>query len=711
MKKQFLVWLFFFIIVLFFYKGAFKSYFEGDEWYYFLKFLPLTHHPFGFLESVVLSFTKSEEISGGGHVAPIYSSIWYLFNYFFGLNFAPYIWASLLIHSTNSFLITIFVKSITRNKINAVLSGIFFAITAVHYQAITWVMAVVPTQISLLFSLFGVMLWIFWRKNKSKRTLVASVAFFIAALLTKETAIVFVVLAPILFISFKNKNLLKSAIIPSLTLAIYLPLRFIVPYLLTGATSFSIHLPLQSLLLYQILIINRIVIEVFIPSDTLLYLSNLISHTFYFHISNPFIQKESYEIFIETVGGDIAVLSLIPFFIIISTYSVWSYINRKKNSAILIFSILLIVASAFPLLFILSYAPWWKESFLIDSRHLYFPSVGASIVFAFGIINGGKILLRKIPRKLVLIIGITVLFFWVTYQYKYIQKKLIKFQEYSTARQYVLKTVEEKIPKLGKKSIILVVSDTPYYGFSNIPPFQTNLGQILMVKYFYNNDLPESFLTDAKLFSRGLTDEGYSIHDGKTFGYYITMPTLMKDLKKGKFLPDDIRSFSWNGQKNELLENTEITRTLASKFLKNYNETLNWKKIVLTQVKFDYPQGSLENVVEYDENTLNSYKVKMPEKGEIITIKIIKKDKEVTFDKYVPGLSYYDGTLIGEGTKVKNITRSDGTLMTIAYTLHGDNSRYLVPFSDSNYYMDISSNSIENIDENIEEILFTTYFN
>jgi hypothetical protein len=232
-----------------------------------------------------------------------------------------------------------------------------------------------------------------------------------------------------------------------------------------------------------------------------------------------------------------------------------------------------------------------------------------------------------------------------------------------------------------------------------------------MVKYFANNDLPESFLTDAKLFSRGLTDEGFSIHDGKTFGYYITMQTLIKDLKKGKFLPDDIRSFSWNGQKNELLENTEIIRTLLSNFLKNYNETLNWKKIVLTQVRFDYPQGSLENIVENDENTLNLYTVKMPKNGAIITIRIIKKDKEVTFDKYVPGLSYYDGTLIGDGTKVKNIMRSDGTIMTVAYTLHGYNSRYLVPFSDSNYYMDISSNSIENIDENIEEILFTTYFN
>ena len=89
--------IFFILLSFFFYQKAFGGYFQGDEWFYLSQFIPLTHTTGGFIEAIKKSIFSSNEISGGGHLTPIYTIIWWIHNKLFGLNFFTYIFLSIFI--------------------------------------------------------------------------------------------------------------------------------------------------------------------------------------------------------------------------------------------------------------------------------------------------------------------------------------------------------------------------------------------------------------------------------------------------------------------------------------------------------------------------------------------------------------------------------------------------------------------------------------
>src|SRR5437762_2608719 len=113
-SQYILLFIFFTIIILLFYWKSFLGYFQGDEWFYFTQFLPFTRDWYGIFEAFYKSIAQSYDVSGGGHLDPIYNVIWFLNNQFFGLHFTPYMVVSICAHILNTFLVFIFTKKLTK---------------------------------------------------------------------------------------------------------------------------------------------------------------------------------------------------------------------------------------------------------------------------------------------------------------------------------------------------------------------------------------------------------------------------------------------------------------------------------------------------------------------------------------------------------------------------------------------------------------------
>lgn len=721
MKRYIFVWTALFLVILFFYKDAFKSFFEGDEWFYFSIYLPLTSHPNGIIEAFLKSFTEANSISGGGHVTPLYNIFWFLENKFFGLHFKYYIFLSILLHTTNSFLLYFLMLKQIGKKGISFLAGVIFAISSVHYEAITWVMAVVPTQISLLFTLGGLILYVMWGKNvkKNKKLLITSLVLFLAGIFTKETVICVVLLAPILLLS-KGKNIFIRGIIQSiLVLVIYLPIRFGIPVLIGQASVSVSTIPIKSLILYQILLIERMITEVFVSSNVLLVWSRFLSNNMYLHMPSSLVHVETVELFSQTIGADILLLFLSPIFVTICFVVLRQVYFQKRYYETLLFSVVHIITSAIPLLFILNYAPWWINGAFIDSRHLYLPSLGAAILLAFGFTYISKIIQKSKFKILLICMLLLFSLFWLISQYKIIQQQTAKFEGLARMRQVLLSSEQKYLPVLPKKAVILIESDTPYFGFGPIPPFQTNLGQVLAVMYYQKNQLPEVFLTKSQYMKKGILGEGVVTDGKRTFGYYLHKENLLKDLKENKFTIDDVYGFYWHGADNTLEDRITNTRDEAKQYIETISHTNSWNHVEIPEwVKFSYPNGSsITDEIPNDENVMKMYEVAFSNNLPI-QISLKTKNEKMPFHDYlrlekksvdIPNNAEY---------KILNVYRNDGSPVTSVFITSGEFKRYLIPFGNGKGYLEFSrrieSSVINNSDiyrdQDIELLISTVYF-
>ncbi len=142
-KRTWVVFAFFLVLIFFLFRNLFNSYFEADEWFHFTYYLPLTRKEDGFFTALLSTIISSGPLSAGQHVIPIASAIYFLNTKFFGLNYPSYAFMSLLLHSINSFLVFLFIKTLLHKKDNLTRNiffffvGLFFAFSLTHMHAIT----------------------------------------------------------------------------------------------------------------------------------------------------------------------------------------------------------------------------------------------------------------------------------------------------------------------------------------------------------------------------------------------------------------------------------------------------------------------------------------------------------------------------------------------------------------------------------------------
>lgn len=683
---SFTIFLFFLIAILLFYHRAFFGYFQSDEWFYFTQFLPLTRESSGIILALYKSIANSLEVSSGGHLTPIYNIFWFLHNLVFGINYQPYIILSIFFHTINTFLVHLFTLHITKSKTIAIIAGLFFGLSYVHFQAITWVMAYIPTQLSVTFLLLSLIFLIRILKNYSFKGIVLVALFFICSLLSKESAVIlFLIIPQIAFFSSSKWVYKKNVFLMTIFVGfLYIPYRFILPLLFHGGDTVKLNLDIGLTFFRIITYPLKMITEVFIPSPLILSLSEYLTpYAYPMYAIDKDVRGTAFLTFTQNAGSDIIIYIFSTLFILLIIYGLIKSYKKREQLLSVSVGVSFIVFSALPLILISIYAPWWGYVTFIDSRHIYLASIGGSVIFST-LINSimSKIRIKNLNNICLVIIIAT----WMILQYSLLQQQLEAERKVAMSRKNIISIITQDIPKGIKNKIIVVESDSNYYGFYSIPPFQTGLGQVLAVNFYQRNDLPSEFLHFPDFSKKGPVSEGYTVFSGIRFGYFHSMSSFYKAQNDLIFSEDELYVFQWLGKENQLINTTNEQRKKYKELKHLRQQTKDWTKNTIGVFSYSYPKYFLiaEQIAEGDNQVR---RIKLVSSGQNILISYFSKDKSVFFHEYVHNLIAGDGKVINDRFQVMNVTRSDGSLMTLVKVNSEKGEEYYIPSSTGDSFL------------------------
>lgn len=118
--------------------------------------------------------------------------VWLLLSYkTFGLNPAAWHAVSVVLHAIVTGLVYLLAVHELKNRTNAFFAAALFAVYPVHVESVTWISGVTEPLLAMLF-VSSVLSYFRWRDSGSKRWCSISLAFYVLALLAKETAVMLV---------------------------------------------------------------------------------------------------------------------------------------------------------------------------------------------------------------------------------------------------------------------------------------------------------------------------------------------------------------------------------------------------------------------------------------------------------------------------------------------------------------------------------------
>lgn len=585
-NSKLFIFAFFLTVVFVEYRQLFQSYFEADEWFHFTRYIPLLSHSNSALLALAKSVTDTIALSEGQHVDPIAEEIFFLNLKFFGINFIPYAFISLLTHSVNSFLTFLLIRELFGNshklkhEIFAVVGGIFFALTAIPMHVVTWAAFYGQNTLSVTFFILSILFFKKAFNGKKRKYLIFSSIFFLLDLLTKETAVVLVFVLPLVVLLekkiFSRKTIAKIFLIPLVFFAIF---RFAIPaiyFLVSKWIDSALHLTVQNPATSQIiqkggdlsLVIYRLITfplsmasQVFISSATMFSIMKIITPFIYYQYPGEPESRSQYRQFFIYGPGNSLLFYLIAFGIIAIVISLVRHYFAKKNNLeahALILGFSIVIISALPLVLNVLYLPWWGTEYF-DSRHYYMPSVGAAVVFPFilfSIVDFMSNSLRKITR---IQINQFIMFFLLFVLWLTINKNVFDFNLHTIIdltgypRKQIITQMKHYLPVLPEKAVIY--SETDGKGaYGPLLPFQTSFPQILTIVYYpFPDSFYNKFIFNAK-------PEGYFFSQGRGLGYYNSKKSLREAVLTNQFSVENIYGFYYDSQKIKLKNITDPVR-------------------------------------------------------------------------------------------------------------------------------------------------------
>ena len=164
-------------------------------------------------------------------------------------------------------------------------------------------------------------------------------------------------------------------------------------------------------------------------------------------------------------------------------------------------------------------------------------------------------------KRMVRFIVILIVIFYVFMHESVLLSDLQLLMQRSTERQNFIKQIVSLVLKLHNKTVFFITGDYPgYYGIPELKtPFQSGLGQILMVVYTTKKQLSPRFFdedTKNKLYDIGflydILGQGYREVKGQGFGYYYSRQEIEKALAAKLFFRNDIISLYYEGESEKL---------------------------------------------------------------------------------------------------------------------------------------------------------------
>jgi len=670
-NKPWIVFIFFGILIFILFRSLFGSYFEADEWFHFTYYFPLTRKPDGFLTAIVSTIINSGPLSGGQHISPIATAIFFLNTKFFGMNYVPYAFMSLLLHTVNSFLVFVFVRALLSKKdiitknIFAILGGLFFALSPQPLHTVTGASPFYSYNVlSVTFFLLCIIFFKMSFIKRLKKFIYASIIFLFLALFSKETSVFLFALLPLMVIMekriFSLKFLGKLFVV---ALIIYAVFRFLAPNIYYGvgslvngvgslvdklvwnyvssslpswqqqlretpkvpdtgtivSTDLSIHKNLPGEILFRSITFPiRTTGNLFLPRQTVFSIVQFIT---------PIIQpvppggdsaEESQARlgFLYGVGNAFIIYLASIIILIFCLRQILRFIEQKQieDAQALSTGLAIISLGALPLVAIIFSFPRWGYDFYFDSRHYYNPNVGAAIAFPFLLFGIGQFISKSFRKNTFFPVIVFILFTaWLINNMIEFNGGIKQFtQNFQPDRREVVTQLKKYLSNLPQKVVFYTETDgLSAYG-PNLP-FQTSVPQALTVVYYDSNPLPDSFFDKPLFEGRG---QGYLYSEGRGFGYYTSKKNLSRVLLTNKFKTSDIYAYYYKAEEVQLLDITNKVRVEMDKYLSEAKEYSDWENFTspATNLSFSLPpQTEIDETIEVDpQTTAKSFMVVNP---------------------------------------------------------------------------------------------------
>lgn len=515
------------LFVVYTYRNLINVYLQQDEWYSLGT--EMAGGIFGLFRGtpVIYLLSGSQRFFGS-----LLNNIWYAL---FRSNTVPMAIFAVTVHCINILLWFKISLSVTNKRWVSVISAVFFGISVVSNQALSWFASIFTTLPSATFAFLSILSVITYTKNKRRGWLYAAQFLAICAYIFKESAVFIFFLLPVVYLLNNRKTritvlLQKFSIV--LLYAVFVIITRIYSILGIGpaATSFVtssgntwVKLSLHGLL-YPVISLS----QMFIPPQIMFKAASVFQSLFYGSVQG----FTASQLGVETIVSDF--LS----FILSVTLCALLYLVGSKIKEVRLWI-------GFGLLFsVLSFLPFVvlnKGNAYLDSRYFYMGIAGGGLI-AGSVLYACYIAVYKKFRKAAFITALLLTAIVILYIYKnsiLIQRSIMQLAYESAERKNILSSVFRLRPVLPDNPVIYVYGNNyGYYGLPEVKvPFQQGFGYTLEVLYFDSGIIPKEFLLEPFLW--GIRDQGYREIHGKGFGYFSSPDTLRSFILKN---PDKAKS-------------------------------------------------------------------------------------------------------------------------------------------------------------------------
>ncbi len=487
------------------------------------------------MSSAILNFGSSSF-----HLVPLNLSLSYLIFKFFHLNYLAFNMVGLSFHFLNGFLTYLISFRIFKKRWLAIISGVLFLTSGVSGQLVMWP-AVSISTLSLTLALLA---WLVVLKEKSKHGfldgLLAAILM-ILAFLTVEYSLGLLFFLPIVYLVIHNRQTLSERmrfIIPIFVLSFLYFLVRLLPLFIKGTDTAKIVDTSSSPILNKIFSMPfKYLTQTIIPEDILVWISHLFTKN---------------AIKAETLVFDSLTISFGILLSIILIFLLYLLIKRKETNNLKIFISILffLFISCAPYILLPGIAGQFS---IFPPRYLYFGITGTALLITF-VLNVNPF----VPKNKVKITALAIISLMILVGIVENIKREQTLLEVGKTRESILVSIQKSYPKLPKKVVFYTESDSSYYyQQEKILPFQSGVGQTLLVWYFEEN-YDKSFYDDGFLWE--INNQGYREAGDRGFGYFRDYQALSDTVKKYKIPLESVIAFSWHGDSKKLINITDQIR-------------------------------------------------------------------------------------------------------------------------------------------------------
>ncbi len=531
------------LVILFSYSKVFFTFYQQDEW-----------QTLGHNLSEGIQFTTKHNIVSllFGEIRPLSGFLYLIIVGFYKFTVFPAFSIALFVHTLNTILVFHLAERLSKNRVLAILAGLFFALNNVSHQSVTWISAH-GTLFAATFLLIAILSYLNYFEKHKKRYLFYGLAAAIISMLFKGVGLFLFILLPLMFFIFEKEKKKKNRIQEILRLNASLASVGVCMLLVRLSSFFTLSAPIAgytdvanntvwiTVAVRTILYPLTALFQIFVPPLDLYSLSETLTRLQY----KSLVTSPAFGLVAQSSVADMLVLS--GSFFVLAILGIFMF--KETNTAVrrsILFSLLILFLSMLPYIFL------DRDGSYFSGRYYYVSLIPVAMLFGYIVVFLQS--LHKYMRW----VCVAFVFFFLFHHVQMTQRDIAMQVAIAYERKTFLNEINRLRPTLTNQTVFYIHSDKKYLGEITYP-FQNGLGYILQVWYYDSDAIPKMFLQKDFLWDLG--SEGYRTEGKYSFGYFEHIDLLSEYVQKGIIQPDIIYGYRFDSLTHKMSDITDDVRT------------------------------------------------------------------------------------------------------------------------------------------------------